>query len=54
MRFKMPSMSVEGEVIEVTNNNTKEKTFLLKSNQKKDDVWIEITEDEYNKILRGN
>ncbi len=54
MRFKIPSMSVEGEVIEVTNNKTKEKTFLLKSNQKKDDVWIKITEDEYNKILRGN
>ena len=54
MRLKSPFMSIKQEVIELTDKKTNEKIFLLKSNKKEDDKWIKITENEYNKILRGN
>lgn len=50
MKIQVPSISIKNEVIEVIDKKSNEKSFLLKNN----DTWIKITEDEYNKILRGN
>lgn len=37
------------EIVEVTNHDTNEKSFFVL----KDDEWIHINENEYNKILEG-
>lgn len=37
------------EMIEVINNDTGEKSFLIL----KDDEWVMVTQDEYNKLLEG-
>lgn len=38
------------QVIEMFNHDTNEKIFYLEKNNK----WIQITEQEYNKILEAN
>ena len=37
------------EMIEVINNDTGERSFLVL----KDDEWVKVTQDEYNKLLEG-
>ena len=37
------------EMIEVINNDTGERSFLVL----KDNEWVQITQDEYNKLLEG-
>ena len=39
--------SIAKHIIEITNNDTGEKQFLYKDNNK----WLTISEEDYNKIL---
>lgn len=56
MKIKSPFMSIKKEIVEVIDKKNKNKFFLLKLNTTDDnnDKWIKITENEYNKIIRGN
>lgn len=41
--------SIKHEIIELFDNEKKEKIFYIKNNNK----WQQITEEEYNNITRG-